>query len=124
MGGEKIPVVFFPRFTTIAGDGIDYYTQPIDMLPFDGGNVEFYRSVITGGGTPAMQFVVQESVDLIVWDDVGTPFDPSSGTNVEGSVPFPFSVARRYMRVGVKIVTGTNPSVTIWAQGWASRTQQ
>ena len=34
-GGEKVPIVFFPRFTTVAGVNIEFWTQPMDMLDFE-----------------------------------------------------------------------------------------
>ena len=87
----------------------------------------FYRApIVNGGGASAtLDFMIQQSSDLNKWDDAVTPFDPTSpGTNTEGWVDQGFAVNQRFVKVGVKLKTGTDPSVTVWAQGWAARTMQ
>lgn len=122
MMGEKIPIVFFPRFTTLAGDGITYWSQPTDMLPFDTFLLTFYRGPVMGGGAVTFEFYMEHSSDLIHWSEYTPSFDPSPGANVEGWTDKTGGLGERYFRVGVKL-GGASPSATLWALGWASRTQ-
>ena len=79
-----------------------------------------YRGKIAGGGTVSCTFTIQTSTDLIEWDDVLTPFDPGTGAGTPGTQQSAFEVPRRFVRVGVTLA-GTEPTCTLFAAGWASR---
>jgi hypothetical protein len=119
--GEKVPLVFFPRFTTLTS-AATFWSTPIDMIEFDTFQLTCFRSVITGGGAPTITFYIQHSADLIEWTDLIASFDPSAGDNVAGTVDKNGLVERRYVRVGVALGVTASPSATVFAIGWAART--
>lgn len=119
--GEKVPLVFFPRFTTLTSAQA-FWTTPIDMIEFESFQLTCFRSVITGGGAPTITFYIQHSADLIDWVDMVGSFDPSSGVNVPGTVDKNGIVERRYVRVGVELGVTASPVATVFVQGWAART--
>ena len=92
------------------------------MIEFENFSLTCFRSVITGGGSPTIAISIQHSTDLIEWVDMTATFDPSGGTNVEGTVEKMGIVERRYVRVGVTLGVTASPSVTLFIQGWAART--
>lgn len=122
MSGEKVPMAFFPRFSTFTSIAT-YWTQPIDMIGFDEIQLTVFRSVITGGGAPTLLFYIQESADGIEWYNSVPAFDPDgTGTNIAATAQKQLLLQRRFVRMGLEILTGTAPTVTVFAVGWASRT--
>ena len=114
--GEKIPMVFFPRFTTITGsDALE--TTPIDMLGFGQAQMTFWRGEITGTATQA-SFQVQQSADLTIWEDLGTAVViTTKGATDKGNI----GPTQRYIRCTVML--DTNSTCTIWAVGYGERTE-
>ncbi|MCE9634861.1 MAG: hypothetical protein K8T90_04075 [Planctomycetes bacterium] len=123
MQGEHVPIVFFPRFSTFAGAAGKYYTQPVDMLGFETASITVFRGMITGGGGPTVAFEFEQSTDLIEWESMGPPFDPSSAGNVPATQQVGLPIARRYVRLYV-VLGGADPVITLFAIGWAARTEQ
>jgi hypothetical protein len=119
--GEHVPLAVFPRFTTLTS-ATTFWSAPLDLLEFQSWALTFFRSVITGGGSPTILFHVEGSSDLIRWDTVHTPFDPSA-SNVEGSAQRFADTLHRYLRIGVELDGTTSPTVTVYVIGYAVRTQ-
>lgn len=124
MEGERVPIVFHPRFTTLTATSTStaYTTTPMDMLGFNGISVELFRSKITGPATPTIAFQFEGSMDLDGWDDLGSPIDPSSGTNVAGNVLSTQQINYRYLRLRTTVTTTGDSSVTVFVVGYATRT--
>ena len=113
--GEKVPMVFFPRFTTFVGN-TTFSTTPIDMLGFSGFSVTAFRGKMTGT-SPSISFEIQQSADLEDWHDLETAWNvPESTSETRVIIP-----SRRYVRMAV-ILGGSDPSVTCFAVGYADRT--
>ena len=121
--GEKVPLVFFPRFTTLTS-AATFWSAPIDMIEFESFQLTCYRSTITGGGAPTITFYIQHSADLIDWVDLVASFDPSAGVNVPGTVDRNGLIERRYVRVGIELAVTASPTATVFAMGWAARTMR
>lgn len=114
--GEKIPMVFFPRFTTITGS-LTLETTPIDMLGFGAARMTFWRGETTGGSSPVVNFKVEQSADLTKWAELLAVTDPGQdGTALEHIVP-----TQRYIRGTVTM--SDNSTCTIWAVGYGERTE-
>lgn len=121
-GGERVPIAFFPRFSTFSsGDATTYWSQPMDMLGFESIQLEVFRSKMVGT-TPTLEFYAQDSMAGVDFDDMTTAWDPAAGSNIEAAAPKSLPITQRYVRLGLKIM-GTNPVVTVYAIGWAARTQ-
>ncbi len=120
--GEKVPMVFFPRFSSFVGDG-SYYTTPIDMLGFGQFSVSGWRGKLLGTTSPTFGFLLQESADLESWENLdGVAWDPlEDGTDTKTHTP-----TRRYVRMAVVLATsgGSDAQATCWAVGFAERTTQ
>jgi hypothetical protein len=129
--GERVPVVFWPRFTALTGAAAteprpftEYHTTPMDMLGFNQLSLTVFRSkMVTSSGTPAIEFQFEESTDLVSYAPLGTAFDPTEGVNIEGEKPFVSGIARRYVRLRVRLTGPNDMTATIFAIGWAARTQ-
>ena len=122
--GERVPLVFHPRFTTLTATSpsTEYITTPMDMLGFNSISVTTFRTKITGSGTPTIAFAYQQSSDLVSWADLIPVFDPSGGINVAGEMNHDEPIARRYVRLKITIECSAEASVTLFAVGWATRT--
>ena len=122
MTGEKVPMAFFPRLSTFTSIAV-FWTQPIDMIGFEEIQITAFRSVMTGGGGPTLLMYIQESADGLEWQNGVPPFDPDlSATNLAATIQKQMNVQRRFVRMGLEILTGTAPTVTVFAVGWAART--
>ena len=124
--GERVPVVFFPRFTALTGSGgtpTEYISTPVDMLGFTFLSVTVFRSKIVHGGLDAILFAFEQSTDLVKFVDLGSPFDPAGGPNVAAEINFLGDIFRRYVRLKVTLDSAADNTGTIFAVGWASRTQ-
>ena len=78
--GERVPVVFFPRFTALTGSGgtpTEYISTPMDMLGFTFLSVTVFRSKIVHGDVDGILFAFEQSTDLVKFVDLGLPFDPA-----------------------------------------------
>lgn len=121
MQGEKVPMAFFPRFSTFTSATV-FWTQPMDLIGFEQIQLTVFRSMMSGG-TPSLEFYLEESADGNDWEDMTAPFDPAAGLgNVEKTVQKSVIVARRFVRAGLKLM-GTDPLVTVFMIGWAARTE-
>ena len=117
--GEKVPMVFFPRFSTFAGTNT-FRTTPIDMLGFGSFSVTSWRGILIGASN-TFAFWIEESPDLETWAELGTAaFDPGANlTSVNTLTP-----TQRYVRMSVILTKGATdePTATCWAVGFAERT--
>lgn len=118
--GEKVPLTFFNRFTTLAGSGTKFFSNPVDFTGFSQSYITIWRGNLVGGTSPTFNVTVQFSADLDEWSDDGanTGIDPGANSSVSRG----FFPDRRYVRLYVD-VTG-DAVVTMWATGWAERTTQ
>jgi hypothetical protein len=124
MVGEKVPMAFFPRFSTFTSQ-TTFWTQPMDLIGFEQLSLTVYRSKITGGVTPTLAFKLQESADGIEWDELVADFDPANpggGTaNTEATEQKSALISRRFVRMGLSQGV-SDTTVTVFAVGWAART--
>ena len=64
-----------------------------------------------------------QSTDLVKFADLGSPFDPAGGPNAAAEINFLGDIFRRYVRLKVTLDSAADNTGTIFAVGWASRTQ-
>ena len=126
--GERVPVVFQPRFTALTGAAAvatTYISTPMDMLAFTLVSVTCSRSKIIGATVaPVVTFQFEQSSDLVAFVDLGAAFDPAAGLgNVLAEVNFMGDVFRRYVRLKITLDNTFDSTVTVFAIGWAARTQ-
>lgn len=111
MSGKLVPVVYFPRFVTVQGP-LAFPAFPIDVRKYSKAIVDGWRGPVADTGSPTFSFDFQESVDRVDWKSIGG-FDPGSG--MEDQVEL--GLTYRWFRPVIKL-TGTNPIVTVWLQGF------
>jgi len=108
------PAVLVPRFTTIVGPGHNWMTLPVDVAAYESASITVWRGppigTVTGFG-----FAFLESTDRSAWADIPGTVVVDPGPARESVVEFDFS--KRWFRIGL-VLTGTNPGVTCWAQGF------
>ena len=117
--GEKVPVVFLPRFTTLAGANT-FITTPMDFLGFEKAELTFWRAAyVPGNGVTAsaISATFESSADLETWKTVATvTVPPGSGDASQVTV----TPTQRYVRLSV--IQGMDQSTTVWCSGYAERT--
>lgn len=134
MAGEYVPLVLFPRHTTLAGrpSSINLTTVAMDVTPYERAIVTFWRGKIIGtapSSTPPYAFAValEGSTDQVVW----TPYAPEgatwTGTPVDGWELTENSqhqmiviLSRRWFRLRVRTFANDNVA-TCWAVGFLER---
>ena len=114
--GEKIPMVFFPRFTTISGT-VPFSTTPIDMLGFGKSVMSFWAGEFSGGTSPNVTFKVEQSADLNEWTALGTQPSPVPGQTLVAT----YEPTQRYIRCTATL--NENVTVTMWSVGYGERTE-
>jgi hypothetical protein len=112
MAGTLVPVVLFPRFTTLSGP-TTFMTVAMDVTDYDQALVDFWRSA--GANSPVVSITFEESNDQLGWTTCsGGPFnDPGANSQL----PFAPVLTKRWMRISVTL-TGTGATVTLWCLGF------
>lgn len=113
MAGETI--VFFPKYTTLAGaaaPGTSYPSDAFDVTGYKTLVVETYFAGQAGGAAISAQ--IQGSSDLNIWTNLGAPMAPVVGASDSETVSDP----PRYVRV-VTAVTAVDDVATFWCKGVA-----
>ena len=117
--GEKVPVVFLPRFTTLAGANT-FITTPMDFLGFEKAELTFWRGDYVPGDTvpPApITADFESSADLETWATAETvPVPGTAGLATQVTVV----PTQRYLRLSV--IQTAKQSTTVWCSGYAERT--
>jgi hypothetical protein len=118
--GQHVPVVLFPRFTSLVGQAL-FYGFAIDVSEYAAAELSLWRGLLIdpGGGVPTFKFYFQESTDRDSWQacyGTSSGYDPGDDTEIAAS----FKFRKRWFRAYVNL-QGTNPSVTCWAQGFFIR---
>ena len=111
--GILVPVVLFPRFTTLVGANIDFATLPLEVSAYDQEQITFWRGPLVNG--LAMYVVVQESNDRDAWSTLDSFQVPQ-----EEETPSVADLSRRWFRVVVRLSpssVGVQAIVSCWAQG-------
>ncbi|MCE9635091.1 MAG: hypothetical protein K8T90_05230 [Planctomycetes bacterium] len=109
MQGELVPVVMFPRFTTLIGEA-DYETAALDVTDFDRAVLSFEQGVtFPGGGTMTVYF--EDSHDGDRWFPLASA---SLATQIVR-----LDLPRRWFRMRISI---TGPAaITCWCAGTLRR---
>jgi hypothetical protein len=112
MAGMLVPLVLFPRFTTLTGN-TTFSTIGMDVTEYEQAIVSFWRSSGISPGVPLIDF--EESTDQTNWTDCGGgPFaDP--GANTEGQ--FQPELTKRWFRISVTLPNASS-AVTLWCLGF------
>lgn len=104
---ERIDLL--PRYTTFVGATM-VHTRPLDIRRFATANLVAWAGA--GNGTDAVLSIqVQQSGDMMAWEDVGDAFEPDAG-EVPGTRDFTLP----WLRLEVTL-TGENPAFTCWMTG-------
>ena len=90
-----VPIILFPRFTTLAGTGFSW-TLPVDVQGFESVRLNAWRRAVIGTSASA-QFELEVSNDKDVWSSKITGWDPGADTEDQRDAEF----SERYMRAGV-----------------------
>lgn len=112
MAGMQVPVVMFPRFTSLSG-ATTFVTVGMDVSDYEEAVLEFYRSSGAGLGTIAITY--EESTDQNTWTTCAGGAFADPGANL--STQHKPVLSKRWYRASVTL-TGANPVVTIWAVGF------
>lgn len=139
MAGEYVPLVLFPRHTTLAGLTVngDFTTGAMDVTPYSRAVVTTWRGKIVGPApsdsnpaTPAFLVWFEESTDQMTWTlCAGSPNGGDPGT-VAGTTPdfryeagqtqYPVSLTKRWFRLRVRLFAAANVA-SCWAVGFLER---
>ena len=115
--GKLVPVVLYPRFTTLAGEGVQFFTFPLDVEAYEGARLTFWRGPILSSTAPVLRFHIEESMDRDHWTALtGSSFDPAEDSEEEKNPRF----SMKWFRAMAEFVGGTG-TVTCWAQGFLVR---
>ncbi len=112
-GGELVPAVLLPRYTTYCGAGT-YTTIAMDVTEYQAAIMNVWRGVLNGGG--AVTFSFEESTDQVTWTTCtnGSGGDPGADTEAQ----YTPELKKRWFRIKVA-VTGSEPvTLTCWAVGF------
>ena len=125
MAGRQVPLVMFPRYTTLVGE-TTFTTIAMDVTDYQGARLSVWRGEIPADS--AFKLTCQESTDQLVWSNCsGTSvvdYDP--GQEVEGqSVP---ALKKRWFRIQIVLEsnnpTNPYPQVTFWVVGFLEEREQ
>jgi hypothetical protein len=125
MAGRQVPVVMFPRYSTLVG-ATTFTTIAMDVTDYQGAVLGVWRGEIPTDS--AFKLTCQESTDQLVWSNCsGTSvvdYDP--GQEVEGqSAP---TLKKRWFRVQVVLVSNAPsnpfPQVSLWVVGFLEEREQ
>jgi hypothetical protein len=113
MAGRNVPVVIFPRYTTLIG-GMPFPTAPIPVAAYSSIFLDFWHGFIAGGFPLGIYF--NESNDGQVWTvcDGGpwaVPVAPSE-------LALTAKLSKAWFQFVVIPAGGPAASVTCWAQGF------
>lgn len=119
MDGKYVPVILYPRFTTLVGEGVEFFTFPLDIAAYEGARLTFWRGPLLGT-LPQMKFYLEESIDRQIWSTCSgipaTGFEISEATEAEKQ----FTFSKKWFRA-MAILVGANATGTCWAQGFLVR---
>ena len=110
------PIVFFPRFTTIAGAQI-FETAAMNVERYSKGWITVWRgTLLFGGATAGFGATIQESEDQQVWTPcAGTAPNADPGANAQTVIECPIS--NRWLRAVIEF-SGDEPVVSCWLAGF------
>src|SRR5437879_4602002 len=117
MAGQLVPLVLFPRHSTLAGKITDdfFTTIAIDVTPYVMAHVKFWRGPIIGTAPPppppdpppAFRLWFEESTDQEVWTLCdGSPDGADPGANTQ--VNYGLDLTNRWFRVRVQLYAANN----------------
>jgi len=112
LDGRLVPVVLYPRFTTFVGEGVQFRTFAVDVAPYEGARLAFWRGPIVGDPSAVLKFFLEESQTRDDWAQLGSTIEPSEASETGVEVTF----TRKWFRVTAEIALGSG-SVTCWGQG-------
>jgi hypothetical protein len=118
--GRLVPIVLHPRFTSIGGSGVQFYTFPVDVSAYEGALLTFWRGpTLVSSGTPLLNFHFEQSMNRQEWSGMsGSPFNIASDDEVEKTLEF----TMKWFRLMNDYANGTGIT-TLWAQGWLVKRQ-
>ena len=124
MAGELVPLVLFPKFTTLSGQ-TTFTTVALDVSSYQSARVGFWRGPVMSNGAVAANF--EESMDQLNWTSCpGAPIDWDPGQSTEGQADC--SLTKQWFRMRVALSEymggGTDVSTTCWALGTLQRREQ
>ncbi len=116
MAGELVPLVMFPRFTTLVGDSV-FVTVGMDVTNFSSAIVNVWRGALIGTGTPGVKFYFDESTDQVTWTTCsgtsGSGQAPSAGNEAQ----YTATLTKRWFRIRAELGNADN-AVSCWAVGF------
>jgi len=113
MSSVDATIVFFPRFTTLAG-AATFTTAPLDVSRFDGAQFQVWLGDMDGV-SPVATLYFEESLDAQTW--VLGPQTPEGFVLDEGLAKFfSYGFRLRWFRVRL-VLTGSEVIATCWAEG-------
>jgi hypothetical protein len=118
MAGMSVPVVMFPRFTTLCGE-IQFETMAMDISRYSGAELTAWRGAMAGGASSWFKITCQESTDGT--DGSWTDCDGGTQAEVLQNVQEQFSLTftKRLFRVLVNMDgDGSVPVATCWMSGF------
>ena len=112
MAGTLVPLVLFPRYSTLSGP-TTFQTVAMDVTEFEKAIVDLWRSAGASLATLVPNF--EESTDQVTWTNCGGgPFaDPGANNQLQ----FQPLLTKRWFRITITL-TGVDCVSTLWCVGF------
>ncbi len=109
-----VRMVLLPRFTGLSGE-TDFLTPPLNVRAFSAALITVWKSHGLGDPEAEVEFQMQESTDLVDWNDIDSSFTPSAA---ETEVTVARSLKFEWVRLKATVsTTGLYPCITVWGVG-------
>lgn len=120
MANLRDRIIFFPRYTTFAGDR-DWTTLSINVTSYESGDVMVWIGDVIGAPPPVtVTAFFEESVDQVAWSTCSG----GTGTLTEGQeTQFLPTLVKPWMRLRIRVGPGVggDPTVSCYAVGYLER---
>lgn len=115
MSAVESSVVFFPRFSTLAG-ATSFATLPLDVSRFGGVQLQVWRGELEFGGMePDLKVHLEESLDGVLWPAESSKAFSLNSTQPNSTRFFSVGFRLRWFRVRFELID--SELVTLYAEG-------
>src|SRR5262245_50314917 len=117
MEGRQDPITVFPRYTTILGGGLPWFSAPIPCSDYSRVSLAVWHGAVLI--SPTIGGIFLESNDSDEWSQcAGGPWSLPIGT---GEMQISATLTKAWFQFGIIIGAGPTAGVTFWAEGFLER---